>query len=92
MPVDAESTRVRELDYERGFRPPRMVRWFHPIEITRTAITAVLAKVITGYADPRESQHGDAVVPDRAGQKGASFIDLSEVDGERIRKRRLLPP
>ena len=42
-----------------GFKPKGMVPWFHPIEIGRTAARAFLAKVVTGYADPRGTMGAD---------------------------------
>ena len=82
MKPDSESAPAGKLDYEPGFKPPRMVRWFHPIEITRTAIKAILAEVITSFFDPRDSQYGDPVVSEPPTQKGESFIDLSKAGGK----------
>lgn len=39
-----------------GFTPQRYVRWFHPFELARAAVRAVLADMFGAYADKRELQ------------------------------------
>lgn len=50
------------------FKPQKMVSWFHPLELGRTAIQALISQIFAEYADKREMQAGFA--PD----------DLSQVE------------
>jgi hypothetical protein len=52
---DRDRLRLRTdlIPGEEEFRAREMVAWFHPFELARTAVRALLATVVTSYADSR---------------------------------------
>ncbi|HTV22625.1 MAG TPA: hypothetical protein VMG12_28245, partial [Polyangiaceae bacterium] len=56
-PPDSAPARPRSLAAEEiGFTPQAFVRWFHPFELARAGVRAVLADMFGAYADRRELQ------------------------------------
>lgn len=57
QPPDSAPARPRSLAAEEiGFTPQAFVRWFHPFELARAGVRALLADMFGAYADRRELQ------------------------------------
>jgi hypothetical protein len=57
VPPDSAPPRPRSLSAnEIGFTPQNFVRWFHPFELARAGVRALLADMFGAYADRRELQ------------------------------------
>jgi hypothetical protein len=57
QPPDSAPARPRSLAAaEIGFTPQAFVRWFHPFELARAGVRALLADMFGAYADRRELQ------------------------------------
>src|SRR5690606_16500515 len=55
--TSAAPARPRSLEADEiGFSPQAFVRWFHPFELARAGVRAVLADMFGAYADRRELQ------------------------------------
>jgi hypothetical protein len=60
-----------------GFTPQPYVRWFHPFELARAGIRALLADMFGAYADKRELQ---AALHAQSGRIEYSYVSLDPTD------------